>query len=106
MNLHMSGWRIRTTKKIIALAIFAAVGFLPASKAAAQAAQRSNYLNVPIGGAISCRVDGVTYPVDGLGRIWAIGNGGHWIITGHIVPGSYGDTAVRVDGTQSRAVCE
>ena len=106
MKLHVSKRSIQATKRIIALAIFAAVGFTPTPRVSAQAVQQGNYLTVPIGGAISCRVDGVTYPVDGLGQIWAIGNGGHWIITGHIVPGSHGYIAVRVDGTQSPAVCE
>jgi hypothetical protein len=106
MKSHLSDWTLQTKKKMIALTLFAAAGFMPAQKISAQAQQQGNYLNVPVGGAISCRVDGVTYPVDGLGQMWAIGNGGHWMITGHIVPGSEGYTAVRIDGTQSPAACE
>jgi hypothetical protein len=106
MKTHMFDWTIRAKKMMAAVTLFAAVGFMPAQKVSAQSVQQGNYLNVPVGGAISCRVDGVTYPVDGLGQIWAIGNGGHWIITGHIVPASDGYAAMRNDGTQSRAVCK
>ena len=106
MKSHVSDWSTLVGKTTIALTILAIIAFIPAPKVSAQPAPQANYLNVPVGGAISCRVDGVTYPVDGLVQIWAIGNGGHWIITGHLVTGSDGYTAVLNDGTQSRAVCE
>jgi len=106
MKSHVSDWSTVMGKVTIALTILAMVGFNPAPKVSAQPTPQGNYLNVPVGGAISCRVDGVTYPVDGLGQIWAIGNGGRWIITGHIVTGSNGYTALLNDGTQSPAVCE
>lgn len=105
MKLHMPDWNIQM-KKTIAVILFAAISFMPAPKVSAQPQQQVNYLNNPFGGAISCRVNGTAYPVDGLGQIWAIGNGGHWFITGHLVPGPDGPIALRNDGARAPAVCE
>jgi len=105
MKIHLPNWSLQA-KKTIALTLFAAVSFMPAPKVSAQSQRQGSYLNNPVGGAISCRVEGAIYPVDGLGQIWAIGNAGQWFITGNIAPGPDGPIALRNDGRRSPVVCE
>jgi hypothetical protein len=104
MNSPMSRRNFQP-KMTIVLALFAVASLMPSQKVSALPLQ-PHYQTSRFGEGTTCSVNGLSYPVDDLGQIWAIGNGGRWIVVGHIVYGPYGPVAVRDDGTEYPAVCQ
>lgn len=91
---------------LVALALFATAIFLRSTSVSAKPESQPQSLTVPAGQAVSCLIEGATYPVDRQGQIWAIGNRGRWFVTGHLEHGAEGVIATRADGRQSPAVCQ
>ena len=106
MKFQMSKRGFHLSRKIIALSLFAAGILMLVPKFSAQPPQDAHSMTVPAGQAISCSVEGAVYPVDGSGQVWAMGNGGRWFVTGHLVAGPSGSIAVRNDGIRVAGVCE
>lgn len=73
-------------KWMIAIALLAAAGFLPA-KSASGKQPRAHYMTIqssvpPVPVMEVCYVNGVSYPVDYAYRIWGTTPSGAWLIIG------------------------
>jgi hypothetical protein len=55
--------------------------------------------------AMNCSVNGVVYPVDQQGNVWAVNAYGNWFIIGHLQMTAGGYVVIRNDGTVFPAVC-
>ncbi len=81
--------------KILAIAMLAAAGFLPARSASAVTpkAHVIHYLLPPVAVMMVCNVNGVNYPVDYSSQIWGRNREGSWLIIGQMVYTAYGPVA-------------
>jgi hypothetical protein len=98
-------------KRIHAISLLAAAGFIAAKGAAAQPQQQGHYLTIqyvapPVPVMTLCNVRGVNYPIDYNYQIWGVNNLGQWFTIGQIVSTPAGTIAVRNDGARFPASCE
>ena len=81
--------------KILAIAMWAAAGFLPARSASAvtPTAHVIQYSLPPVAVMMVCNINGVKYPVDYSNLIWGKNGEGNWLIIGQMVYTAYGPVA-------------